>query len=203
MYRTLKEELTAQNLVIWDTLRGGKCIYAPGCEPDNEYGNPVTSLDDFMIELERKSQENLAKKFGYDKKTTKKTNYYFITINLPETEDESKCLDLYEKMNLALTKYKWLRKSIYNIEFYTAQGSHPHCHCMCITERRRDCIIKILSNFFNIESNFIDIKRYYGDGSGHINYIKGLKKEETKQEYILKDIELRNKYNIDQYIDNL
>lgn len=204
MYRKLKEELTSDNLQIIDMLKAGGCVYAPGCEPDNEYGNPVKTVDEFMIEVEKASQETLRKKFGYDlTKKQSKYNYYFITINLPETEDEEKALELYEKMQYALTKYKWLRKSIWNIEFYTASGSHPHSHCLCITERRRDCIIKILSSFFSIEPNFIDIKRFYGDGAGHINYVKGLKKEESKLEYINKDMTLRNKYNIEHYIDNL
>lgn len=204
MYRKLKEELTASNLMIIDQLKAGGCEYAPGCEPGNIHGNSVKTVDEFMIEVERNSQDILRKKFGIEyNKQNKKHNYYFITINLPATTDEEKALELYEKMQYALTKYKWLRKSIYNIEFYTAEGSHPHCHCLCITERRRDCMIKILSTFFEIEPNFVDIKRYYGDGAGHINYIKGLKKEDTKQEYINKDITLRNKYNIDHYIDNL
>ena len=37
----------------------------------------------------------------------------------------------------------------------------------------------------------------------HILYVKGIKKDESKNEYIDKDNELRNEYNIPVYIDNI
>lgn len=205
MYKIMKDELNEQNKIIYDVCKRGGCEYWPGYEPDNKHGREPIRVDDYMVTLDKYVNDLVNKRFGYDTKEKKKKRgmYYFITINMPHTKDEEMALNLYDKMQLALTKYKWLRKSIYNIEFYTSEGSHPHCHCYVETEKRRDCIIKILSTFFDIQPNFIDIKKYYGDGQGHINYIKGLKKEDIKQEYINKDIELRNKYNIEHYIDNI
>lgn len=47
-------------------------------------------------------------------------SYYFITINLEGNKEQIKVL--YDKMLEALHRYKWLRKSIFNVEYYTKKG---------------------------------------------------------------------------------
>ena len=195
MYKTMKDELTKDNIQLLERLKAMGQTTWPGTD---------LTIDEVMIDIDRKSQNLLRDKFGYqENKKIYRGDYYFITINMPATEDESKFVEFSELVSYAVSKYKWLQNSIYTLEFYTAEGSHPHMHMVARTTTRRDRCIKQISTLFNIEPNFVDIKRYYGDGQGHINYIMGVKKDDSKNEYIEKDKQLRNKYNIEQYIDNL
>lgn len=191
----MKEELIAENITLLERMKSFGINIWPGTD------RPV---EEVMIEVDRNSQEILKKKFGYGENLENKkavNSYYFITINLGENKEQVK--ELYDKMQEALHRYKWLRKSIYNIEYHTRKGAHAHSHIYLDSNKRRDSIIHLLSKFFNIEKNYLDIKRYYGNPINHINYIKGIKKEESKAEYMKKDEELRNEYNIPTYIDNI
>lgn len=194
MYKKLREELINDNILLLDRLKSMK------------YEFPTGTLEENMIKIDKDSQEILKQKFGYgeiDKKQNEKDlkSYYFITINLEGNKEQIK--DLYDKMLEALHRYKWLRKSIFNIEYYTKKGGHPHSHLYVDCNKRRDTIIWLLSKFFNIKKNYLDVKRYYGNPINHINYIKGIKKEENKEEYIDKDDKLRDEYNIPKFIDNM
>lgn len=197
MYKKMKDELTMENITMLERMKSMGINIWPGTD---------RTVEDFMLEVDKASQESLRQKFGYgeNSKTINEKDiksYYFLTVNLKGDKDQIK--GLYDKMLEALHRYKWLRKSIFNIEYYTEKGGHPHSHIYLDSDKRRDTIIHLLSKFFNIEKNYLDIKRYYGNPQNHINYIMGIKKEEAKDEYMKKDEELRDKYDIPSYIDNI
>lgn len=199
MYRKLREELIHENITLLERCKAMGINIWP-----NSGGRTV---EDMMIEIDKNSQEILKQKFGYGENCHKLNkekdikSYYFMTVNLEG--EPNKLKDLYDKMQEAIYRYKWLRKSIINYEFYTEKGGHPHSHILMITDKRRDTIIYLLSRFFNIEKNYIDIKRYYGNPINHINYIKGIKKAESKQELLDKDTALRDELNIPPFTNLL
>lgn len=197
MYKKLKDELTLENITMLERMKSMGINIWPGTD---------RTVEDFMLEVDKVSQQNLYEKFrGESGKNNDKNDiksYYFITVNL-EQGNKEQMKELYEKMQEALHRYKWLRKSIYNIEYYTQKGQHAHSHIYCDTNKRKDTIIWLLSKFFNIKKNYLDVKRYYGNPINHINYIKGIKKDDSKDEYMKKDKELRDEYNIPDYIDNI
>ena len=196
MYKKLREELINDNILLLERCKSMGINIWPGTD---------RTVEDVMVEVDKNSQDILRRKFGY-LENGKKPNendlksYYFITINLEGNKEQVK--ELYDKMCEAIHRYKWLRKSIFNIEYYTKKGGHPHTHIYVDTDKRRDTIIHLLAKFFKIKENYLDIKRYYGNPINHINYIKGIKKEESKEEYIDKDDKLRDEYNIPKFIDN-
>lgn len=197
MYKKMKDELTMENITMLDRMKAMGINLWPGTD---------RTVEDFMLEVERNSQENLRKKFGYGQNENKPNqkdikSYYFITINLEGEKNE--LLNLYDRLQEAIYRYKWLRNSIINYEYYTKNGGHPHSHIVLITDKRRDTILQLLSIFFKIKKNFIDIKRYYADPKNHINYIKGIKKDPEKDEYIKNDESLREELNIPPFTDML
>ncbi|AXH73486.1 MAG: putative replication initiation protein [Cressdnaviricota sp.] len=197
MYKKLREELINENILLLERCKAMGINIWPGTD---------RTVEDVMVEVDKNSQEILKQKFGYGEsgkqlKEKDLKSYYFITINLEGNKEQVK--ELYDKMGEAIHRYKWLRKSIFNIEYYTKKGGHPHTHIYVDTDKRRDTIIHLLSKFFKIKENYLDIKRYYGNPINHINYIKGIKKEESKEEYIDKDDKLRDEYNIPKFIDNM
>ena len=187
----MKDELTKDNMLMLDRFKSMGQETWPGTD---------RSIEEVMMEIEKKSQNILKEKLGYDTNNINnpKSTYYFITVNL--TGDTTKLKDLYDRVQDAIYRYKWLRKSIINYEYYTQEGGHPHSHMVVNTNKRRDTIVKLFSTFFKVAPNYIDVKRYYGDAIKHINYVKGIKKE--KDEYIEKDTYLRDELNIPPYTDN-
>lgn len=197
MYKKMKDDLTMENITMLDRMKSMGINLWPGTE---------RTVEDFMLEVERNSQENLKKKFGYGQNENKPNQkdikrYYFMTINLEG--DTVKLKELYDKMQDAIYRYKWLRRSIINYEYYTEKGGHPHSHIVLITDKRKDTMLYLLSRFFRIKKNFIDIKIYYGNPINHINYIKGIKADQQKAEYITKDELLREELNIPPFTDML
>lgn len=197
MYKKLREELIHDNITLLERMKSMGVNIWPGTD---------RTVEDVMIEVDKNSQEILKKKFGYGENCQKIKekdikSYYFITINLEGNKEQVK--ELYDKMQEAMHRYKWLRKSIYNIEYYTLKGQHPHSHIYCDTNKRRDTIIWLLSKFFNIKKNYLDVKRYYGDPTNHIRYIMGYKKDDSKDELMEADDKLRDELNIPKYIDNI
>lgn len=197
MYKKMKDELTMENITMLERMKSMGVNIWPGTDK---------TVEEFMIEVDKASHESLRRKFGYgeNEKTIKEKDiksYYFITINLGENKEQVK--ELYDKMQECLHRYKWMRNSIYNIEYYTKKGAHAHSHIYVDTNKRKDTIIQLLSKFFNIDKNYLDVKRYYGNPINHILYIKGIKKDESKKTHIDKDELLRDEYNIPKYIDNI
>ena len=192
MYRKLKEELTQENLVLLDRLKSMGVDKWPGTD------RPV---DEVIIEIENKSQNILKQKFGYDSNNKPPSkSYYFITLG--QQGEPSVLKDLYNRVQEALHRYKWFRKSIISYEYYTQKGQHPHFHAVVDTDKRRDTIIKLFSTFFKVSPNYVDVKKYYGDPQGHIKYVKGIKDDKNKQEYIDKDNALKDELNIPYFTDN-
>jgi len=195
MYKKLKDELTLENITMLERMKSMGINIWPGTD---------RTVEDFMLEVEKVSHKNLYEKFrGQNEKLINKKDldsYYFITVNLGEKKEQVK--ELYDKMQEACHRYKWLRDSVYNIEYYTKSGNHAHSHIYVNTNKRKDTIITLLAKYFKIKNNYLDVKRYYGNPINHINYIKGIKKDVDKDEYIKKDNKLRDEYNIPAYIDN-
>lgn len=196
MYKKLKEDLTMENITMLERMKSMGVNIWPGTD---------RTVEDFMLEVERNSQEILRNKFGNGdvakymlKKSLK--SYYFITVNLEGNKEQFK--ELYDKMCEALHRYKWLRKSVINYEYYTDKGQHPHSHMVVDTIKRRDSIIDLLSKFFNIKKNYIDIKKYYGNPDNHINYVKGIKADDSKTSLMEQDTILRDELNIPPFTDN-
>lgn len=190
MYKKLREELIHDNILLMERLKA------------MNYNFPTGTLEENMILIDKNSQEILKNKFksGEIENSNKSKSYYFITINKEGNKEQLKVL--YDKICEALHRYKWLRKSVINYEYYTEKGQHPHSHMVVDTGKRKDTIIWLLSKFFNVNKNFIDIKRYYNDPINHINYVKGIKADSAKDEYINKDTLLRDELNIPHYTDN-
>ena len=190
MYKKLREELIHDNILLMERLKA------------MNYNFPTGTLEENMILIDKNSQEILKNKFksGEIENTNKSKSYYFITINMEGNKEQLKVL--YDKMCEALHRYKWLRKSVINYEYYTEKGGHPHSHMVVDTGKRKDTIIWLLSKFFSINKNYIDIKRYYNDPINHINYVKYIKADSAKDEYINKDTLLRDEMNIPPYTDN-
>lgn len=190
MYRKLKDELSTNNYELYEKLRDMKYEFPGG-----------RTLEEEFQQIEEYSQNILKDKFGgRENESTKSTSYYFITVNLGINKEQLKVL--YQKSLDALHRYKWLRKSIINYEYYTEKGGHCHSHMVVDTTKRRDSIIFLLSKFYEIDKNYIDVKRYYNDPINHINYVKGIKKDINKEKYMDLDTELRDKYDIPPYTDN-
>lgn len=185
----MKDELIHDNILLMERLKSMK------------YEFPSGTLEENMILIDKNSQAILKDKFGSGEiKSDNSTSYYFITVNLGKEKCQIK--DLYQKSLEAMHRYKWLRKSIINYEYYTEKGGHCHSHMVVDTNKRRDSIIYLLSNFYGVHNNFIDCKRYYTDPINHLNYVKGIKKDKSKEKYMELDSELRDKYNIPAYTDN-
>lgn len=183
----MKKELIQDNYDLYNHLKGMK--YLP---PDNQ------SLEDFMLDVEKKSLSNLKIKTNIPDTNT--DAYYFLTINMPP---DSAILDLYNKFCEALVRYKWLRRSAAVFEYHTKDGCHPHCHCVVLTGKRRDTMLHLLSRFFNVDKNFIDCRKHYGNYTNHLNYIKGIKRDKDKVSLMNQDTTLRDKYNIPELLNNL
>lgn len=195
MYKRMKDELTMENITMLERMKSMGVNIWPGTNQ---------TVEEFMITVDKNSHENLRKKFGYseNEKTIKDKDiksYYFITVNLKGDKEQFK--ELYKNMEEALHRYKWLRNSIINYEYYTDKGQHPHSHIVVNTHKRRDMIILLLSKFFNVDKNFIDVKKYYGDPTAHLNYVKGIKKT-GKEVYTDADTILRDELDIPHYTDN-
>lgn len=183
----MKKELIQDNYDLYNHLKGMN--YNP---PDNQ------SLEDFMLDVERKSISNLKLKSNLPDNNT--DAYYFLTINMPPDSSFSALYDLYGE---ALLRYKWLRRSAAVFEYHTKEGCHPHLHSVVLTCKRRDTIIWLLSRFFKVDKNFIDCKKHYGNYTNHLNYIKGVKRDINKVSLMNQDSTLRDKYNIPHILNNL
>lgn len=190
MYKKLRDELIHDNILLMERLKA------------MNYNFPEGTLEENMMIIDKNSQEILKNKFksGEIENNNKSKSYYFITINKEGNKEQLK--ELYDQVCEALHRYKWLRKSVINYEYYTKEGQHPHSHMVVDTGKRKDTIIWLLSKFFKVNKNFIDIKRYYNDPINHINYVKGIKADSAKDEYINKDTLLRDELNIPHYTDN-
>lgn len=191
MFRKLKEELSQKNYELYEKLRDMNYEFPGG-----------RSLEEEFLQIEEYSQNILKEKFRgrENESSNKSSSYYFITVNLGKDKDQMK--ELYEKSLEAMHRYKWLRKSIINYEYHTEKGGHCHSHMVVDTTKRRDSIINLLSNFYKIDKNYIDIKRYYNDPINHLNYVRYIKKDKSKESYMQLDENLRNEYNIPPYTDN-
>jgi len=95
---------------------------------------------------------------------------------------------------------------IFSYEYYSGTDNHlnPHIHIFLYGNQHKGNIIKKFARFFKIEQNFVDFAKKYDaiQNRRAINYIKGEKKEEKRENSLLDD-EFREKNNINKYYTNI
>jgi len=152
------------------------------------------TLDEFITDTIQKSDAILKKRFIKPTPDNEATHAW-IGINLPP--DTITLQELYEKTYEATHRYKWLDKSGFVVESHTPNGYRPHVHMMAVTKEKPYRIIQILSSYYNVQPQSIEVKLYHRGVlyEEHINYIQG-KKRHDKLEYVEKDIEERDSLGI-------
>lgn len=129
------------------------------------------------------------------------SNLWFVTIGFNhQTWTIPKCVKVIEKI-LAMD---WVNSAKANFELYRENGEHPHCHFVINTSLPKS---KIIEKIFRpkyvtevvLSKNFIDVKPA---DQVHKKYIK-LDKQESKMNFVEKDIEWRHKNNIPDFEKNV
>jgi hypothetical protein len=107
-----------------------------------------------------------------------------------------------------LTKYKWFKHYSYSVEFYTENGYYPHIHILLKswnkTELPRCDLIRNLKRIFKqSKDSQIEVKELSSIHANHYEkYLGGDKEDSLKQDRVLKDIEERKKFSLnDIYTD--
>lgn len=127
------------------------------------------------------------------------TPHQFITVALPNSYPLGKLdTQLTTKIN------KWLADSLAVVEYHSKSGENLHIHILRQGNYSKPKIIRDLSRKFKVDRNFIDVKRSVRDVDykNRYNYIKGIKVDDDKSEYVEKDREwrkqsgLRELYNL-------
>lgn len=146
----------------------------------------------------RPSREDYEK---YLEKTLPKEYGAHITIALPKPTDKTP-VDIKEKLATmsSVTDY------YFSYEFYSDDGNkfNPHIHLFLYGHQHKGNIIKLFRRFFKIEPNFVDFKMTYNKQQNEnvINYIKGKKKDEDKQNSTTKDQEYRIQHDLEDFYHN-
>lgn len=97
-------------------------------------------------------------------------------------------------------------KYIFSYEYFSGKDNHlnPHIHIFIYGDKHKGNTIKKFARFFKIEPNFVDFVKKYDviQNRNAIQYIKGEKKEEKRENSLLDD-EYREKSNIKKYYTNI
>jgi len=152
------------------------------------------TLDEFIADTIQKSDAILKKRFIKPTPDNEATHAW-IGINPPPNTITLQ--ELYEKTLEATHRYKWLDKSGFVVEANTSNGYRPHIHMMAVTKEKPYRIIDILSKYYNVSNNSIEVKLYHKGilYEEHLKYIQGNKRQE-KQELVDKDKEERDTLDI-------
>lgn len=118
---------------------------------------------------------------------------YFVTIGFLEKSDPKHLAKVVE----TISNYDWVCKMSAVLEFHTKDGVHPHLHMYLSCNLAKS---KIIEKIFACKGmkivcqkkNFIDCKVGL---EVHKQYILGIK-QDSKQEYIMKDRKLRDSLGI-------
>ena len=96
---------------------------------------------------------------------------------------------------------------VFSYEYYSGKDNHlnPHIHIFMYGDHHKGNTIKKFARFFKVEKNFVDFSKKYNklQNDNAINYVKGIKKNQEKNENIELDDNYRSKNNIKKYYTNI
>lgn len=146
--------------------------------------------DEYILDVTKKSME-----IATEYIVPKKKSYLWLGINPPP--GAYTMLELYNKTQQAIQKYKMLQEHAWTIEAHTDNGYRPHIHMIIPGGTKPNRVITLLAKHYNIENQSIECKTGHSYEE-HIKYIKGEKKKE-KVLNVEKDIEERKSLDIQNY----
>lgn len=122
-------------------------------------------------------------------------DYRFVTVGYPNDISAEEFVKKWR--DVEDSKWNWGDDRITRFEFYRENGKyHPHVHMYIYTNKKRCQIIKELSTKSGLDKNYIDVKS--GRSETHMNYIKGIKREE-KHGDMDRDAKVRETLGISEY----
>jgi len=129
-----------------------------------------------------------------ERTNTRTMKYYWIKISAPKDIEP---LAFLAKIQ-GLQKYAWFKNTIYNIEF------NPHLHSHILIRQppatlRPARIIEQASKFVGVEPNMVYCRYFNYDYINRLNYVRGDKIPQHKQELVEKDKLDREKHNMENY----
>lgn len=143
-----------------------------------------------IMEL-RKSNDRIRQKM----RETHNTDYRFVTVGYPNDISPEEFVKKWRQVEES--KWKWGDDRITRFEFYRENGKyHPHVHMFIYTNKKSCHIVRELALKSGLANNYIDVKS--GRSETHLNYIKGIKREE-KQADIDRDAKVRETLGIPEY----
>lgn len=139
-------------------------------------------LDSNIARIER-CERSYKQGIGYE---------WLVTLNF--SQDCTNLEIMYNIEKLLKSNYRYLKCGKFVVEYHTEHGNHWHIHIALKTlcGRKKSSIIYQLAKQFNLEQNFVDIRKTFTDPE---DYVEGIKTG-SKQQYIGKDIYLRNKLKL-------
>jgi len=138
----------------------------------------------------------LRSKLHYLDKT--KTYSTLITLALP---NDTELAPLIRK--LKGLDYKYLSKYVFSLEYFSKTGENLHVHMFLPYSVAKAKCIRDFSRKFRIKENFIDIrKRDTEDGAVFAeSYVRGIKKDAEKAEFVQQDEEWRKANEIEKFYE--
>lgn len=138
----------------------------------------------------------LASKMKHLPKTKKHST--LITLALPNSSDPSEIV-----AKLRGLDYKYLTSYVFSLEYFSKNGENLHAHMFLPYSVPKAKIIRDFSRKFKVKENFIDVrKRDTADGATRAEaYVKGLKKDFEKAEFVKQDEEWRIQNKIENFYE--
>lgn len=122
-------------------------------------------------------------------------SHQLITVALPNDFD----LDLL-KDKIKKIKYSYLKNALLTVEFYSKSGENLHIHALKKGNYQKGKIVRDLSRYFKITTNFIDVESS-SDPQIYLNrlsYINGEKSDPDKMLNCLRDQKWRKDNNFEE-----
>ncbi len=116
-----------------------------------------------------------------------------ITISFDKALDDDHVVPEMEKFIRMFKEsdYKWCENAIYSLEFYSKEGWNPHIHIVTDKNGSASQIAQAIKRSPGYKkSQVYNVNVKVGTDKFHVDYVKGLKKDE-KQENCEKDEEFR------------
>lgn len=140
--------------------------------------------------------------FVKTKPVKQKSTFITLAFN-SENLNKERIESIKEKLLSLKDKFEYFSKYIFNLEFYSTNSTDEinfHSHILISNQMRYDKqrIIRDMSRTFEIAKNFVNVKRgrTQQDYENMENYVKGIKKSESKTESLQKDRLFRRKHDI-------
>lgn len=124
-----------------------------------------------------------------------------ITISFDKALDDAHVVPEMERFMRMFKEsdYKWCENAIYSLEFYSKEGWNPHIHICCDKNGSASQIAQAIKRSPGYKkSKVYNVNVKAGADKFHIDYVKGIKKEE-KLENCDKDEQFRKEKNLKSY----